>query len=398
MLPRVLIVDDEPNVTQTLKRMLEATRQYEAVTTNQARQALKLAQQISPDVILLDVMMPDINGLDLLKKIKQHRRLNEIPVIMLTAMEDDSFIEQAMRNYAERYLVKPVDLKTLQEALEHALQWRRHDYGSRQEDLPDLTHLAPGIQQIAEAFMQNKPGMLGGKLPQEAMLLLQRWWRSEELGMSILSGDIWSPLGVLGQGTFLKQAEHAKISRNTKVLDLACGLGGTARILARNFHCQVYAVDPSEDNLLAANALTELEGLTGRLSFHRVHCKALPFPEESFDVVWGHGGWGTEQTLRDTWCEALRVTKHGGTISSPGPAALLPWLATKSTAELHYDCSYGRIYRHALEHFIDGMLIHKNRLIEQAGETVWNRYFSRRKEQLEQLDENAVGILTITKI
>lgn len=102
---KVLIVEDNPSVQRMYGKALEFAG-FTVVVANDGNVALEMAQREKPDVILMDVMMPVMNGLDALKLLKADDQAKTIPVIMLSAFEDDNLVIEAMSIGASRYLVK----------------------------------------------------------------------------------------------------------------------------------------------------------------------------------------------------------------------------------------------------------------------------------------------------
>ena len=93
---KILIVDDEADIIEILQFMLEANG-YECVTAMDGEEGLKLAREISPDLIILDVMMPKINGYKISRLLKYDNKYKDIPILMVTArsQEEDKIIGKA---------------------------------------------------------------------------------------------------------------------------------------------------------------------------------------------------------------------------------------------------------------------------------------------------------------
>ena len=85
--PRILVVDDDPTNLEVLRARLSA-QGYEVVTAIDGDDALRCARELEPDLVLLDVMMPKIDGISVLKELKQDATLCHIPVILVTAKVD----------------------------------------------------------------------------------------------------------------------------------------------------------------------------------------------------------------------------------------------------------------------------------------------------------------------
>lgn len=121
---KVLVVDDEPNIVQTLKDRLEMN-DFEVCTAYNGSDGLKLAQQESPDVILLDVVMPIMNGLEMLETLRKQPWGANICVIMLTARSQAQDVNRATTCGISDYIIKPFDLSELLEKIERISEQRK---------------------------------------------------------------------------------------------------------------------------------------------------------------------------------------------------------------------------------------------------------------------------------
>ena len=121
---KILVIDDEESICETIKIMLEAGGKHEVLVALHAKDGLALAAAKQPDLILLDIVMPDMSGLDVLHLLKSKPRTCLIPVIMLTGVNDPASIDKAMVDYAEEYLLKPFEREPLLAAIEHAITHR----------------------------------------------------------------------------------------------------------------------------------------------------------------------------------------------------------------------------------------------------------------------------------
>jgi DNA-binding NarL/FixJ family response regulator len=102
---RILVVDDHTILRAGLRMMLNAQPDMEVIGEAQdGRQALQEAQRLQPDVILMDITMPDVNGIEATKHIK--RVLPEVKILMLTMHEHDEYVFQALRAGASGYMLK----------------------------------------------------------------------------------------------------------------------------------------------------------------------------------------------------------------------------------------------------------------------------------------------------
>lgn len=104
----ILIVDDEPAGRHTLESILEG-QGYRLEMAGNGQEALEKAAKLLPDVILLDVMMPDIDGFEVCRRIRNNPPLAEIPIIMLTALDDKQSLLDGLESGADDYITKPYD-------------------------------------------------------------------------------------------------------------------------------------------------------------------------------------------------------------------------------------------------------------------------------------------------
>jgi len=112
MKKRILIIDDEPDFIEMIQMRLEAN-DYDVISENDGASGIDRARDERPDLILLDVMMPVMDGYETLFKIRQEPSLLQVPVIMLTAKGESRAIFKAQELGATDYLIKPCDSKDL---------------------------------------------------------------------------------------------------------------------------------------------------------------------------------------------------------------------------------------------------------------------------------------------
>lgn len=124
---RILVIDDEEKFGRLIKMNLEATTDYEVSLATSGKDGLELAKKLKPDLILLDIIMPDISGLEVLERLKKDKGTMAISVIMLTAKGDDVFRINAAHLYNEAYMTKPVSIKDLKSKISEILVRRRID-------------------------------------------------------------------------------------------------------------------------------------------------------------------------------------------------------------------------------------------------------------------------------
>ncbi|MCU7864099.1 MAG: response regulator [Candidatus Thiodiazotropha sp. (ex Lucinoma borealis)] len=104
---RILVVDDSPTEIHIFKRILEK-QGYQILAAKDGQEGVEIAKQELPDLILMDVVMPVLNGFQATRQLKNFDSTSKIPVIMVTTKDQQTDINWGMRQGATEYLVKPV--------------------------------------------------------------------------------------------------------------------------------------------------------------------------------------------------------------------------------------------------------------------------------------------------
>lgn len=120
-LATVLICDDEPSLRELIRVSLDGP--YSFAEADDGEKSLEIARRLRPDVIILDMMMPRLSGLEVLSEIRGDRGLSETPVIVLTAQPSTK--EEALRSGADIVMVKPFEPEQITAAVEEVLAGRR---------------------------------------------------------------------------------------------------------------------------------------------------------------------------------------------------------------------------------------------------------------------------------
>ncbi|MBI2116828.1 MAG: response regulator [candidate division NC10 bacterium] len=111
---RVLVVDDEPDAVELLQEFLTA-KGYDVLTASDGEEALRQVKEHRPHLILLDVRMPKLNGMEVLKRVREID--HEVGVIMVTAVNEEETGREALKMGAFDYITKPLDLQYLERSL-----------------------------------------------------------------------------------------------------------------------------------------------------------------------------------------------------------------------------------------------------------------------------------------
>ena len=158
---RVLIIDDHTLFRDGLQGLLERHNIDVIGSLGDGHEGIRLAQELKPDIILLDMRMPSISGLDVLKQLQQSNF--EAPIAMLTTSNDERDLVEALRNGAKGYLLKDMDPDDVVAAL--------------REIVKGETVVAPNLTQIlarvvkGEPILESEPSPIDDLTPREAEIL-----------------------------------------------------------------------------------------------------------------------------------------------------------------------------------------------------------------------------------
>jgi CheY-like chemotaxis protein len=152
---RVLIVDDEEDTLKLLKIIVELSG-YEAYITLNSLEALTMAQVEQPDVVLLDVMMPKLDGFQLCKMMRANPKTRDLPVIFVTAYDALDLEQRRLESGGDMVLSKPVGMDTLSDAIEKVQTIARRVPDDIQKASADIT--------LAKSPFKSNPELLTAAL------------------------------------------------------------------------------------------------------------------------------------------------------------------------------------------------------------------------------------------
>jgi ubiquinone/menaquinone biosynthesis C-methylase UbiE len=145
-----------------------------------------------------------------------------------------------------------------------------------------------------------------------------------------------------GKESTVELVQLAQIQPHHKVLDVGCGLGGSARHIADEYGCSVIGIDLTDEYIDVANKLTELVKLSDKVSFKQGSALELPFPSNSFDIVWTEHAQMNIAGKERFYCEMSRVLKPKGRLvfhdvffgTAKDPHYPTPWAEYDSLSSL----------------------------------------------------------------
>ena len=146
--PRILITEDEPNLREILRLQLENAG-YDVLEACDGAQAIEVAQRENPDLVLLDVMMPNMDGYESCRRLRSAFATRHIPIIMLTAKTEDADKVMGLEGGANDYVTKPWQARELMLRVRNVLEWSR-----QQRSASPLTGL-PGNASIGDEITRH---------------------------------------------------------------------------------------------------------------------------------------------------------------------------------------------------------------------------------------------------
>jgi two-component system, cell cycle sensor histidine kinase and response regulator CckA len=166
-IPRVLIVDDDPGNRDLLEAML-ASEGYDLTSASGGEEALALIAEAPPDIVLLDIMMPGMNGYEVIARLKGDVTTSSIPIIVVTALDDRDARIRGLETGAEDFLTRPVDHAELRVRVRNLLRLKAYaDYYANYNELlerevisrtAELLERSLTLEQSATALRENEAG------------------------------------------------------------------------------------------------------------------------------------------------------------------------------------------------------------------------------------------------
>lgn len=177
--PCVLLVEDEPAQREILRYNL-VSEGYEVTMADNGDDALLLAEEVRPDLVLLDWMLPGVSGIEVLRRMKNRRQISAIPVIMLSARSEELDLVRGLETGADDYMVKPYAVSELMARIRTQLRRTRPVSVGAQLEFDDIV-LDGETHRVTRAGAEVKLGPTEFRLLSTLMERPGRVWTREQL-------------------------------------------------------------------------------------------------------------------------------------------------------------------------------------------------------------------------
>ncbi len=212
MTAKILVVDDEPPIVDVLSFNLQRAH-YQVLVARDGAQALAVARREQPDLIILDLMLPQIDGLEVCRALRRER---DVPIIMLTARDDEIDRVVGLELGADDYVVKPFSVRELMARVKNVLR----------RVAPQTGPPTPGYGAASgEAPLQGRPAVRVGALTVDAARR-EAYWGATTLALTTLEFDLLHALArhagqVLSREQLLEHVWGYDYHGDTRVVDAA---------------------------------------------------------------------------------------------------------------------------------------------------------------------------------
>ena len=223
MSKKILVVDDEADIVRLLKYNLEKEG-YDVITAQDGKAAIEKART-HPDLIVLDVMMPQLDGWEVIRELKKKKETADIPVLFLTAKESEIDEVLGLELGADDYIIKPISPRKLVARIKATL--RRNDTSAASADLQDILHLPHIVINIPNYSVKvDKQDVFFPKKEFEVLTLLARR-RGRVVTREELLDSVW------GKGVYVVDRTidvhirkiREKLDRHADMIETVKGVG-----------------------------------------------------------------------------------------------------------------------------------------------------------------------------
>ncbi|HOK40994.1 MAG TPA: hybrid sensor histidine kinase/response regulator [bacterium] len=160
---KILVIDDDNVILLLLKKILELNN-FEVVTFNNGKSAIEYLKKNNIDLILLDLMMPELDGYEICKIVKSTKKLRNIPIIIMTAKSDESEIEKAINNGANDFIRKPINRYELLTRIKNLIKIKKYEIilEKRNKELKRINQLKNDFLGVVAHDLKNPLSIING--------------------------------------------------------------------------------------------------------------------------------------------------------------------------------------------------------------------------------------------
>ena len=344
----ILIVDDDPSSRFTLESILEG-QDYSLYVAEDGKRALEQAEALKPDLILMDVMMPGMDGFEVCRRIRATPSLAEAPILLLTALDDDASRLRGIEAGADDFLTKPIDRQELRARVRTITRLNR--YRTLLEQRESLREMAQKLVTAQELERQRISRELHDELGQAltahliGLRLLQNDFASQDPALrGRLEPLILDTVDILNR---MRQLAQDLRPPAVDTLDLPSALDSFCQEYSRRLHLPIVfeaETIPSVSDLIAITLYRFLQEALTNVARHAQATRAwvdLSTEDQSISLTVQDNGQGFQETthMNGIGIQGMRerLTIAGGNLtlrSAPGRGtvitALLPISATEA--------------------------------------------------------------------
>lgn len=150
----ILIIDDDKFILKVVDKLL-SSKEYRVFTAQEGKKGIETAKSANPDLILLDINMPELDGFQVLKHLRKNSITKNTPVVMLTAVTEKDAILNAMRQGVLDYIIKPFDNESFLDKVKSALKYSTMKREERAADRTENIYISRDSNTILISFKEN---------------------------------------------------------------------------------------------------------------------------------------------------------------------------------------------------------------------------------------------------
>ena len=162
--PKLLLVDDEPGIRESVKAYLECDNEFQVQVASNVNEAMELLQKETPDLLISDIMMPQVDGYEFLKRVRDDLRFKNIPFLFLTARGMTLDRIQGYQAHCDAYISKPFEPEELRAIISNLIE-RKKEATQGQSKSAKLEEIYQEIKELKEQIGHSTAGMVITPMP-----------------------------------------------------------------------------------------------------------------------------------------------------------------------------------------------------------------------------------------